>query len=116
MDDTLDRLLDLDGWVLEVGDGFWVKIEARRVAPTVRKPSGINYSLCLFGPSDERLICYDNAHRIAVGSGPARKRTKLSDHVHKGQKVKPYAYTDAETLLIDFWADVDRVLRERSEP
>jgi hypothetical protein len=32
-DAGLDRLLDLDGFIAEVGGGFWVKIVARRVPP-----------------------------------------------------------------------------------
>lgn len=33
-DEGLDRLLELDGFLAEVGGGFWVKIVARRVPPT----------------------------------------------------------------------------------
>ncbi len=29
-DDGLDTLLDLDGYLIDQGDGYWVKIEARR--------------------------------------------------------------------------------------
>jgi hypothetical protein len=32
-DEGLDRLLDLDGFLAEIGGGFWVKIVAQRVPP-----------------------------------------------------------------------------------
>jgi hypothetical protein len=107
----LDNLLLLDGTIMEVGEGYWVKIEARQVPPSTARPNGIAYSLCLFNPNDERIVCYDNAHPIAVGNGPAKKQTKTNDHVHKGANVKPYGYSDAETLLVHFWTDVDAALK-----
>jgi hypothetical protein len=33
-DEGLGRLLDLDGFLAEVGGGFWVKIVARACRPT----------------------------------------------------------------------------------
>lgn len=30
-DPTLDTLLDLNGFIAEIGRGYWVKIEARKV-------------------------------------------------------------------------------------
>ena len=76
----------------------------------------MSYSLCLFNRTDERIICYDNAHPIDVGSGPAKRRTGQSDHVHKGEKVRPYAYTNAEELLHAFWDDAYRILKEEGVP
>lgn len=111
MDDaSVERLLDLDGEIMEVGGGFWVKFSARRVAVTAAKPHGIDYSICLFSPASDRLICYDNAHSTTVGSGPAKKRTAQNDHVHRKDKVGPYRYTNAESLLVDFWEDVYKLL------
>jgi hypothetical protein len=63
-------------------------------------------------PSDERAVCFDNAHPVAVGSGPARRRSEARDHSHKGAVVAPYAYRDAATLLEDFWNEVEKWLRE----
>jgi hypothetical protein len=107
----LDNLLLLDGTIMEVGEGYWIKIEAKEVSLSTERPHGIVYSLCLFNPNDARIVCYDNAHPITVGNGPAKKRTKMNDHVHKGANVKPYGYTDAETLLVDFWTDVEAALK-----
>jgi hypothetical protein len=115
-DVTLDRLLDLDGEVLEVGGGYWVNITATRVAADTARPFGVAYSLSLFGPDDQTVIRYDNAHPVSIGSGPAKRQSETGDHVHRGGVVKPYAYSDAETLLVDFWNDVYRVLEEEGVP
>ena len=117
-DSTVDGLLDLDGEIFEVGGGYWVKIKARRVAATSSKPHGIDYSLCLFGPNNERLVCFDNAHAVPVGSGPAKKQTSENDHVHKKgvTRPRPYVFTDAGTLLVDFWAAVYTILKREGVP
>jgi hypothetical protein len=44
---ALQRLLDLDGEIMEQGKGFWVEIHAKRVPPSTVKPHGIDYCLCL---------------------------------------------------------------------
>ena len=105
----------MDGTKMEIGGGLWLKIDARRVEPTKGRPAGINYNLCLFA-GDERLLCYDNAHPIWVGTGPSAKQTILHDHVHKGEAVKPYVYKNAGDLIADFWADVERILKLRGVP
>ncbi|MEQ1706450.1 MAG: hypothetical protein ABL867_10850 [Rickettsiales bacterium] len=35
------------------------------------------------------------------------------DHKHKLRTIKPYEYSDAATLLADFWSEVDIVLKQR---
>ena len=42
-----------------------------------------------------------------------QKRGKPQDHRHRLRTIGAYAYRDAATLLADFWAAVDTVLRER---
>ena len=37
----LGLLLDLDGSILEMGDGYWAKIDVVRVPPDVGRPGGI---------------------------------------------------------------------------
>lgn len=113
MDATIQYLIDLNGQIMEMGSGYWVKIEARQVPPSSGRPAGVDYSLCLFSPKDERLLCYDNAHPIKTGSGPAAKLAEKHDHVHKGQRIKPYLYANAATLLEAFWSDVNKILQER---
>jgi hypothetical protein len=87
-------------------------LRVKRVPVSAAKPHGIDYSLALIGPNDERLVCYDNAHPVSAGRGPGRKKTKAGDHRHVRDRVRSYVYSDPETLMRDFWTDVERVLKE----
>ncbi|HZY95735.1 MAG TPA: DUF6516 family protein [Candidatus Cybelea sp.] len=109
-DHSLDQLLELDGEVLFISeDGqYWVKFEVRRVPVSSAKPHGLNYSLTLHGPENERLLGFDNSHPV-----PPTKLGEPQDHRHLHKTVKPYDYKDAGALLKAFWADVDAFL-ERS--
>jgi hypothetical protein len=109
-DPSLDVLLDLDGEVLVVdpAGNHWVRFTVTRVPATLEKPHGLDYSLTLHGPKGERLVGFDNAHPVG-----RRKRGKPQDHQQGPHRVRPYDYRDAATLLADFWAAVDAVLRER---
>ncbi len=111
-DRTLEGLLILDGDIMEVGGGYWLSLKARQVAITTAIPHGIKYSLCLLTPNDDRVVCFDNAHPINVGKGRAKKITPVNDHVHREGKMRPYEYTDAGTLLVDFWKAVYDYLKK----
>jgi hypothetical protein len=108
---ALWRLLDLDGTIMEQGKGFWVAIHAKRIPPSPAKPHGIDYCLCLLDPNGRRLVCIDNAHPVPVGRPPSRKMSKTNDHLHVRASVAPYPYSDAETLMADFWIQVEKVLK-----
>lgn len=112
-DASLDALLDLDGQIFVLDDKarFWVKFEARRIAPSSEKPDGLDYSLTLHDTTGERLVGFDNAHPLA-GAGPGGKR-RAWDHRHRLKTVRPYEYADAAALLSDFWAAVDALLKEK---
>lgn len=109
-DPSLDVLLDLDGQVLVlVPDGsHWVKFVVTLVPVSPEKPHGLDYSLTLHGPDGSRLVGFDNAHQVAGG-----KRGAAQDHRHRLRTIRPYQYSDAATLLADFWATVEAVLREK---
>jgi hypothetical protein len=109
-DPALDTLLDLDGITLVVDPegGYWVRFVVTLVPATAERPHGLDYSLTLHGQSGERLVGFDNAHPVGK-----QKRGDARDHRHRIRTVKPYDYRDAATLLADFWADVDAVLKER---
>ena len=109
-DPSLDTLLDLDGQVLVVDPdgGHRGRFVVTRVAASPEKPHGLNYSLTLHGPEGERLVGFDNAHPVG-----RQKRGDLRDHRHRLKTIRPYEYQDAATLLADFWAEVDAVLKER---
>jgi hypothetical protein len=107
---SLEVLLDLDGQVLVVDPkgGYWVRFVVKRVPASSRKPHGINYSLTMHGPNGERLVGFDNAHPVR-----GRGRGGPQDHRHRLRTIRAYQYRDAPTLLADFWAAVDAMLRER---
>ena len=114
-DPALDTLLDLDGSILDQGDGHWIKIEARQIAQSELVPHGIRYSLTLHAPRGERILGYDNAHAVK----PPNKfkyagRVLAYDHRHRSASDKgiPYEFAAAHQLLTDFFAEVDRVLQE----
>jgi hypothetical protein len=108
-DYTLDGLFELDGeiFVVDPNGDYWVKFMVKRVKTTPEKPHGLDYSLTLHGPSNERIVGYDNDHPV-----PPTRWGDPQDHRHTHRGAKPYIYLDAAALLEAFWADVDRVLRD----
>ena len=107
--------MDLDGqvFVVDPEGKHWVKFVIKRVSPSPEIPHGLEYSLTLHTESGGRLIGFDNAHTVKSTVGPAGKSGKRRDHKHRLRTTRPYGYTDAATLLSDFWGEVDAVLRER---
>jgi hypothetical protein len=114
-DHSLDRLLDLHGqsFVIDPAGKHYVKFVVRAINPTPEKPHGLDYSLTLHDENGERLAGFDNAHPVRPVKGPSGKKRGKQDHRHRFRTVKPYDYKDAETLLQDFWNEVDSVLKER---
>lgn len=109
-DPTLDVLLDLNGvrLIVDPEGGHWVSFVITKVPATSEKPHGLDYSLTLHGPDGERLVGFDNAHRVRK-----QERGGPQDHRHRIRIVQPYEYRDAATLLSDFWVEVDAVLKEK---
>lgn len=113
-DPAIDALLDLHGSILDQGEGYWIKIEAWRVEVSREVPHGIRYSLTLHEPYGKRILGYDNAHAVR----PPKKfkyagRICAFDHKHRhiSDQGLPYEFKDAQQLINDFFADVDRVLQ-----
>ena len=107
-DYTLETLLEMDGYILEIGEGYWVKIEAKKVTYDHKKPAGIKYSLTLHNKQGKRILGYDNAHAASrsLSQNP-------HDHFHKEEKIHVYYYQDAATLLEDFWRDVEKAIERK---
>ena len=114
-DPSLDALLDLDGetFVVDRAGQHWVRFRVKRVPPTQDRPHGIEYSLTLHGDEGIRLVGFDNAHPVRLKSGPSGRRQKSYDHKHRYRTIRPYEYQDAAMLLVDFWTEVDAILKER---
>jgi len=114
----LDALLDLDGSILEQEGGYWIKIEARRVPESEHARHGIRYCLTLHDKYGSRVLGYDNAHAVK----PPKKfkfagRRLPYDHRHRTSNDKgvPYTFESADRLLEDFFAEVDRVIKEAQQ-
>ncbi|MCP4665633.1 MAG: hypothetical protein GY849_04625 [Deltaproteobacteria bacterium] len=109
-DASLETLLELDGEVFPMDNGYWTKLEACRVTPTPQTPHGIKYSLTLHDRNNTRILGFDNAH----APKPKRKRygaRKVTwDHKHKMEKVSLYEFQSASQLLEDFWIAVEKIL------
>ena len=112
-DPGVDVLLDLDGqvFVVDTKGQYWVSV--CRVVSSPGRPHGLNYSLTLHGPGGSRLVGFDNAHPVRESPGPGGKSRGPFDHRHRLETVRPYRFKDAPTLLEDFWAEVDKLLKEK---
>ncbi len=114
-DAGLDTLLDLDGSVLEQEGGYWVKIDVWQVPVSRHVPLGIRYSLTLHDRYGARVLGYDNAHAVKPPKKFKFAGQRLPyDHRHRTSSDKgvPYAFESASRLLEDFFAEVDRVIKE----
>jgi hypothetical protein len=112
-DPSLDALLILDGeaFIADPKGRYWVRFIVKQVPPSPDRPHGLSYSLTLHDETGARLVGFDNAHAAPAKKGRARRVTK--DHRHRLRTIRPYEYRDAATLLVDFWAEVEAVLKEK---
>jgi hypothetical protein len=69
----------------------------------------------LHAPDGARLVGFDNAHGVAAKGGRYRQRAVEQDHWHRtgDDPGRPYAFTSADQLLADFFAEVKSVLLAR---
>jgi hypothetical protein len=109
-DETLVTLLNLNGEIFPMDNGYWTKFEACQVSPDQHVPHGVRYSLTLHDRYNRRVLGFDNAHAIR----PARKgygaRKITWDHKHKLEKISHYEYESASQLLEDFWHEAERIM------
>lgn len=114
-DHGLEFLLAFDGRMHELEKGYWIKFEIARVKPTTKRPHGLSYSFTLHAPDGTRLVGFDNAHEVPARGSRLKRRGETSDHWHRTEKDpgRPYVFKDAETLIDNFFEEVERVLRER---
>ena len=116
----LDYLLGLDGNIeFQNDEGYWVKMDVSRVTVSAERPHGIKYSLTLHAPGGERLMGFDNAHGGVKPSGSRFLHVGKQypyDHRHRSAKDSgvTYEFNTAYRLISDFYAEVDRVLKEVS--
>src|SRR5437868_1555899 len=66
------------------------------------RPHGFKYRLNFCTADGVTLIRYDNE----LGKG---------DHKHIADQQQPYKFTNIDTLLEDFWKDVDEILEKKKD-
>ena len=115
---TLEFLLEFDGRRHWYEGGYFSNFEIRRVEVTLEKPHGLKYSFTLHAPDGARLVGFDNAHSVAPTGASFRKRPAASDHWHRtaADPGRPYVYKSAEQLLVDYFDEIERTLKERNVP
>jgi hypothetical protein len=108
-------LLAFDGRIHHLERGYWIKFEIERVPATAERPDGLSYSFPLHAPDGRRLVGFDNAHGVRPAGSRFKRRPRAADHWQRTQsdRGRPYGFTDAETLIDDFFDAVERALRER---
>ena len=111
----LEFLLAFDERIHHLEEGYWLKFEIGRVTATTNRPHGLSYSFTLHAPDGTRLVGFDNAHDVPIRGSRFKRRNESADHWHRTEKDlgRPYEFKDAETLLDDFFDEVERVLRDR---
>ena len=112
---SLDYLLDLDGEEIVYEGGYTARFRVTKTSASPEKPHGISYALTFHDPTGRRLIGFDNAHGIP---GKRRKDARTSaahDHWHRdaSDQGRSYRFVSAETLIDDFFSEIERVLKER---
>jgi len=114
-DHGLEFLLAFDGRIHHLEKGYWIKFGIARVRVTTKRPHGLSYSFTLHAPNGTRLVGFDNAHDVPARGSGFKRRGEAGDHWHRTEKDpgRPYVFKDAETLIDNFFDEVERVLRER---
>ena len=110
-DETLETLLDLDGEIFLMENGYWTKFEANRVESTQHIPHGVRYSLTLHDRNNTRILGFDNAHAFKPKTKKYKARKITWDHKHKREKISLYEYESASQLLREFWGAVEEIIK-----
>jgi hypothetical protein len=108
----LEYLLNLDGEIFPLDNGYWVKFEAKRTETSNKVPHGIRYSLTLHDKRNHRVIGYDNAHSYKPTSKKYGVKKETYDHIHKKTEIFPFEFENAGQLMEDFWSSVNRYIDE----
>lgn len=114
-DHGLEFLLAFDGRIHHLDKGYWIKFDITRRKATPERPHGLSYSFTLHAPDGTRLVGFDNAHDVRGRGSRFSRRDGASDHWHRTEKDpgRRYVFRDAETLIDNFFDEVERVLAER---
>jgi hypothetical protein len=106
-DPALELLLQLDGEEFQLRGGYRSVIEARRIEPVAEVPHGIRYNLTLLDRYNQRVLGFDNAHRVRTGKRRYGVWSETWDHKHIRGEVKTYRFVSVIKLMDDFWMAVE---------
>jgi hypothetical protein len=111
----LEFLLGFSGRIHYLEKGYWLKFDIARVEAILERQHGPSYSFTRHAPDGTRLLEFDNAHDVRTPGARFKHRGKAADHWHRTEKDpgRPYEFKDAETLIEDFFDEVEQILRER---
>jgi hypothetical protein len=114
-DHGLEFLLAFNGRIHHLDKGYWIKFAITRSQVSPKRPHGLTYSFTLHAPDGPRLIGFDNAHEVPAQGSAFTRRHAATDRWHRTEEDpgRPYAFTNAEALIDDFFDEVNRVLGER---
>ena len=101
-DEAMGRLLDYDRRRYWLENGWSIRFRVRETQVSEARPHGIRYAFTLHDVDATRLLGFDNAHGIP--------RAQTYDHRHRFKKTDelvPYEFSDADTLLCDFFNAVE---------
>lgn len=111
-DKGLDTLLELDGEIFLLDNGYWTKFKERLVDETEHIPHGVKYSLTLHNKHNTRILGYDNAHSIKPTRKKYGAKKEVWDHKHDRTRILNYEFQNPGQLISDFWNDVNKILEE----
>ncbi len=111
----LETLLDLDGNIFPMDNGYWTKFESRIIQPNKHIPHGIKYSLTLHDRHNHRILGYDNAHGIKAKKKTFQAKRQEWDHKHEKMNITIYEFENAGQLLEDFWLDANRIMTDKNQ-
>jgi hypothetical protein len=114
---ALETLLDLDGSIFEQEAGIWIKVEAKKVEPTMNIAHGVKYGLTLHDKYGTRVLGYDSARSVKPPKRGFAGRRLAYEHRHRTPSDKgiAYAFESPRKLLEDFFAETDRVIQAAKE-
>lgn len=115
---AFEALIDsYDGVQYVFEQGFYARFKFRKT-DAMNDPHPYRYALSLHAPSGKRLMGFDNAHAVTRKAGRFARRSETADHWHRDRsdKGRPYNFESPQKLLDDFFAEVERVLKELGVP
>ncbi len=80
---------------------YIIKLTGYRFEKSSKNPLGLKYSFVLI-KDNIRILGYDNHENKAP-------------HVHRGNKEYPYNFINIETAIDDFYKEVKKILKNKSD-